>query len=924
MAEPSEAAPTGSAAAGQDVLLATKLHMPRPRPGFVPRPRLAGRLEEGLARGLVLVCAPAGSGKTVLLADWARRENRPVAWLSLDTGDNDPARFWRYVAAALDRVRPGIGEQVAVLLRGPQQPPLEAVVTTLINELVLLPGEVTIVLDDYNLIDAQPVHASIAFLLGRLPPGLRLVLASRADPPLSLARLRADGRLAELRADELRFTLDETGVFLREATGLDLPATSVAAFQDRTEGWVAGLQLAALSLRGQGDVAGFVATFSGSHRYVLDYLTEEVLAHQSEQVRGFLLETSVLDQLCGPLCDAVTGQPGSQALLETLERANLFLVALDEVRGWWRYHHLFADLLRVRLAQERPGRVPELHRAAAAWHEQHGLADDAVRHALAAGDVDWAARLIEQHVEMLIRRSEGETLRRWLSALPASSVRTRARLGLAQAVSALVRGQVEEVEPLLDDAERAFAATGDEPHEPSVGRALSVLANVPALIAFLRADVARLRGDAACADDFGRQALARLDDGDWLLGTHVRWNLAVANWLRGRVGQAERDLAEVAAERRAAGEGYPAIRVCYDLGQVQRAQGRLEAALGTYQEALSGASLQLPHLGMAHVGLAGLLYERDELAAALDHATRGVMLCRHLAFTQPLAAGLAIVARIRQARGEVAGALEFMSEAGQVESSPQVAALLNPVPSWQARLLLAQGDIAAATRWTRERGLGAGDEPSYPREPEYLVLARVLLARNLPRQALPLLERLLDAAVSDGRIGSVIEIRALQALALAADGEPASAVETLAEALTLGCPQGYVRVFADEGAPMGVLLGRLIAAQRAEQTPARGVPLGCLARLAQAVAGEHAMPGPRPGSRPGAASAVPGLVEQLTGRELEVLGMLAAGTPNQGIAGELVITLDTVKKHVSHVLGKLGAANRTEAVARARELGLIP
>jgi LuxR family transcriptional regulator, maltose regulon positive regulatory protein len=923
MAEPSEAVPTGSAATGQDLLLATKLHVPRPRPGFVPRPRLTGRLEEGLARGLVLVCAPAGSGKTVLLADWAHRENRPVVWLSLDTGDNDPARFWRYVAAALDRVRPGIADQIAALLRGGQQPPLETVVTTLINELAARPGEVIIILDDYQLIDSQPVHGSIAFLLDRLPPGLRLVLASRADPPLSLARLRAGGRLAELRADELRFTLDQTGVFLRDATGLDLPATSVAAFQDRTEGWVAGLQLAALSLRGQADVAGFVETFSGSHRYVLDYLTEEVLARQSEQVRGFLLETSVLDQLCGPLCDAVTGQPGSQALLEALERANLFLVALDEVRGWWRYHHLFADLLRVRLAQERPGRVPELHRAAAAWHEQHGLADDAVRHALAAGDVDWAARLIEQHVEMLIRRSEGETLRRWLSALPASSVRTRARLGLAQAVSAIVRGQVEEVEPLLDDAERAFAATGDEPHEPSVGRALSVLANVPALIAFLRADVARLRGDAACAVDFDRQALAQLDDGDWLLGTHVRWNLAVANWMRGRVGQAEHDLAEVAAERRAAGEGYPAMRVCYDLGQVQRAQGRMEAALGTYQQALEvtgAASSQLPHLGMAHVGLAGLLYERDELAAALDHATRGVMLCRHLAFTQPLAAGLAIVARIRQARGDTAGALEFMSEAGRVESSPQVVALLNPVPSWQARLLLAQGDITAATRWTQERGLGAGDEPSYPREPEYLVLARVLLARNLPRQALPLLERLLDAAASDGRVGSVIEIRALQALGLAADGEQASAVEALAEALTLGCPQGYVRVFADEGAPMGALLGQLIAAQRAEQAPARGVPLSCLARLAHAFAGERAMPA----SRPGAATAVPGLVEQLTGRELEVLGMLAAGTPNQAIAGELVITLDTVKKHVSHVLGKLGAANRTEAVVRARELGLIP
>ncbi len=832
--DPPVAAPTGVAVSGQDVLLATKLHVPRPQPGFVPRPRLVEALGEGLARGRVLVCAPAGFGKTALLADWARGGGRPVAWLGLDGGDNDPARFWRYAVAALDRARPGLAERVGPLLGPPPPRSFEGLVTGLINELAVQPGpdEVLLVLDDYHLIDSGPVHESVAFLLENLAPGLHLVVSSRADPPLPLPRLRARGQLAELRAAELRFTTEEAAALLGAAAGPGLPGTAVAALTARTEGWAAGLQLAALSLWGQADPAGFVAEFTGSHRFVLDYLTDEVLHGQTGQVRAFLLETSVLERLSGELCDAVTGRAGSQAMLHHIERAGLFLVPLDEVRGWWRYHHLFADLLRARLEREQPGRVQELHRAAAAWSDEHDLGDDAVRHALAAGDAAWAAQLVERHVDALLRRSEGVTLRRWLSTLPVGVLRARPRLCLAQGFNAVVSGQVEAIEPLLDDAERAFAATGSQPPEPPVGPPGGVLADVPAGIAFLRAELARLRGDAARAVDWARQARAQLGDSDFYLRTLIRANLAVADWLRGRLGQAERSLAEALAERRAAGEGYLATRVCHDLGQVQRAQGNLDAALATYRQALDIAgevSSQPPHLGMAHVGLAEVLYERDELAAALDHATRGVTLCRQLAFTPPLATGLAILARIRQAQGDAAAALEAMGEAGQVELSPQVIALLNPVPSQRARLLLAQGDVRAAAQWAKVAGLGPDDEPDYPRERGYLLLARVLLAQDRPGPALTLLQRLLATAASQGRTGSIIEIQALRALALAARRDHASALGALAEALTPACRQGYVRVFADEGAPMHALLARLSAAQRDQRAPARGVHAGYLA-----------------------------------------------------------------------------------------------
>ncbi len=914
-----------------DALLATKLHVPRPQPGFVPRPRLVDALDQGLARGRVLVCAPAGFGKTALLADWARGGGRPVAWVGLDGGDSDPARFWRYAVAALDGARPGLAGRV-----GPAPSrSFEGLVTALINGLATDAGQgdVLLVLDDYHLVDAGPVHESVAYLLENLPPGLQVVVSGRADPPLPLARLRARGQLAELRAADLRFTPEEAAALLGEATGRGLPAAAVTALVARTEGWAAGLQLAGLSLRGHEDPAGFAAAFSGSHRFVLDYLADEVLDGQTEQVRAFLLETSVLERLSGELCDAVTGRADSQAILQDIERAGLFLVPLDEVRGWWRYHHLFADLLRARLLAEQPGRVQALHRAAAAWCDEHDLADDAVRHALAAGDAAWAARLVERHVETLLGRSEGATLRRWLSALPAESVRDRPRLCLAQAFGAAQGLQVEALEALLGDAERALAMSGDEPYWDPAGRAVSVLANIPAGIAFLHAVLARLRGDAALATEYNQRALAELGEDDWLMRSFVRWNQAVADWLGGRLGPAERGLAEVLAERRAADEavrrvggepaevlrgveggagffaGFLAMRVCYDLGRVQRAQGNLDAALATYREALgaAGENSQQPPLGMAHVGLAEVLYERNELADALGHATFGVALGRQLVFTPPLVAGLAVVARIRQSDGDAAGALAALGEAGQVELSPQVLALLNPQ---RARLLLAHGDVPAAARLTSAAGLRPDDEPDYPREPEYLVLARVLIAQNDPGPALTLLQRLLDAATSQGRTGSIIEIQALRALALAARGDHAGALGALTEALTLARPGGYVRVFVDEGEPMRALLAQLSAARR--------IDAGYMATLLRAGGRAAAVP-PRRG-----AAAPPGLAEPLTDRELEVLRLLAAGRSNQRIAHELVVALDTVKKHVTHLLGKLGAANRTEAVARARDLGLIP
>jgi LuxR family maltose regulon positive regulatory protein len=915
-------------AAEQDALLATKLHVPQSRPDLIPRPRLAERLDEGLAHRLTLLCATAGYGKTVLLADWVRRGRHRVAWLSLDAGDNDPARFWRHGLAALDQVRPGLAEQVRPLLGPPAPASYELLVTALINELAAEPeaGRALLVLDDYHLIDSSAVHTSLGFLLEHQPPGLSLVLTSRTDPPLALARLRGRGQLAELRAADLRFTVDEAVALLQQGvavSGAVLPEAAVAALVTRTEGWAAGLQLAALSLHGQVDAAGFMAAFTGSHRYVLDYLTEEVLLQQTEQVRTFLLETSVLGRLSGDLCDAVTGRTGSQSLLERVERAGLFLVPLDEVRGWWRYHHLFADLLRARLQQEQPDRAVLLHHNAALWCQEHGLPEDAIGHAVDAGEMTWAARLIEQYADALIYlRGEGPTVQRWLARLPAALIASRPRLLLAQAALADASGHVEEGEIMLDAAERASAQAAGEPFEPTVGRATSMLVNVPAAIALDRGYLAELRGDASATAAFAAQALAELSEDEWMLKSIATGLLASADWLRGRLAEAEGGFAPSMEGWQAAGQFTMIAWGCHHLGQVQRGQGRLDAAARTCQQALERSAVSgrapLAVAGPAYVGLAEVAYQRNELGTALDQVTEGVALCRQFVYTAPLASGLATLAWIRQASGDSAGALEAIGEA--MLAAPVPPGLVNPIPAQRARLLLAQGDLAAAAGWAQDRGLTADDEPDYAREPGHLLLARVLLAQGRPGPALALLDRLHAAAVTQERTGSLVEIGALRALALAAGGQETAAMTVLSEALTLASPQGYVRLFADEGPPMARVLAWLIAA-RPEGQAAAGVPPGYLAQLQHACDAEPTGPSRPSGQAPATA---PGLAEQLTRRELEILEMLATGMSNQAIADQLFVALDTVKKHVSHVLSKLGAANRTAAVTRARELGLIP
>ena len=931
MAEPASKAPPVVGVLEPGVLLATKLHVPRSRPGHVARPLLMGRLAEGIeSSGLVLVCSPAGFGKTTLLADWARTGQPSVAWLSLDDGDNDPARFWRHATAALDRVHPGITDRVTPLLGPPLPVSFEALVTALINELTDATETVVLVVDDYHLVQTPEVNQSLELLVEYLPPSLRLVIASRADPPMPLARWRARGQLAELRERDLRFTAEETAVLLGKVMGLELPAGSLAALAARTEGWAAGLQLAGLSLRDHADPAGFVASFSGSQRYVLDYLAEEVLDRQPEPLRRFLLETSVLERLSGGLCDAVTGRSDSQQLLEQIERANLFLIPLDEERRWWRYHQLFADLLRVRLHQERPERETELHRAAAAWYERHGTVDDAVGHARAAGDPGWVARLTECHFEAMLGRSEDATLRRWLETLPVEVAGSRPRLLLAQAFWALIGSRVEAVERLLDAAERAFADVGDEPYEPSVGRSASLVANVPAAIAQMRAAVAQLRGDPDQTLAFAHLSLAALDEGEWMLSSITRWYLIVAEWLAGRPAAAERgfasSLSSIAAWR---SNGEPTLVAWgyYYLGRAQRAQAHLSAALRTYQEMLEAVAGEpdrpaMPAAGVAYVGMAEVDYERDELDSALEHATQGVALARRLGWTLPLAAGLSILARIRQAKGDPAGALEAIREAENVQLSDAVVGLLNPAPAWRARLDLANGQAEAAARWTRQRDLAPDDRPSYPRERDYLVLARVLLAQRTPEPAAAMLERWADLATSQGRTESIIELRALQALAHAARGDEPAALDALTEALALGAPAGYLRVLVDEGLPMAAVFRRLLAGQHLEQTlDAQAIPREYLALVAAAF--ERAGAPVRTSSRRGTL-VVPGLIDPLSERELQVLGLLADGRSNKAIAAELFISLDTVKSHVGHLLDKLGVANRTQAVARARELGLLP
>ncbi len=849
--------PAGGGPSRDGAVLATKLHVPRAHGTFVSRPRLLHALDAGSSSGrIVVVCAPAGFGKSALLAEWTRHAPLPVAWLSLDEADNDPARFWRHVLAALDHAWPGVGSRLGGLLGPPAPATFHRFVAALINDLTGPESAVdggALVIDDLHAIDSPEVLESFAYLVEHRPTALGLLLGSRVDPPLPLARLRARNELTEVRAEQLRFTIDESAALVRGAAGIDMSGDDVAALTARTEGWAAGLQLACISLGGAADPAGFIATFSGSHRFVLDYLTEEVLERQPAAVTEFLLQTSLLDRLSAPLCDALTGRADGQEMLEHLERNNLFLVALDDVREWWRYHHLFAELLRARLLQQRPDRVKHLHNVASVWHEEHGLVDAAMHHAMQAGDFSRVADLLERHADELLLRSQGMTVGRWLSTLPEGIVTARTRLLLVRARLRLLDGRADEAQTALDAAQRALASSAGsiDGYLASLDSGASLLANVPATIAIDRAYLAVLRGDADAAVAHASDALLSTKDGEWMLRSHARGYLALAHWLQGRPAEAERLLVESIGQWRAACERDLAVRGCHHLGQIQRAQGRLDDAADAYRHAIEVASTSggtSPTAGIGHVGLAELAYDRGDLDLAQRHAEEGIAAGRQLAYRQPLATGLAIMAWIQQARGEERLARSTMDEAVRLGPMHGVTSLLNPVPAQWALLRLAQGDVAAAAVWVDERGVRPDDEVAHAREPDHLVLARVLLAQGSTTEAAALLDRLHAAAVAQGRSGNAREIAALRSLAT----------------------------------------------------------------------------GARPSTTGRRVTRIPGLVDQLTARELEVLELLASGRSNQDIAATLFVSLDTVKKHVSRVLDKLGAANRTQAVARARELNIVP
>ena len=902
-------------------LLVTKLHIPPLRPELVSRPRLVERLNQGLgpgisrstdvsagwfARKLTLVSAPAGFGKTTLLSEWLRGKlaaTQPlqVAWLSLDPGDNDPARFLAYLVGALEGLEPGLGEGVLGAYRSPQPPPTEALLAALINELARLPAPSVLVFDDYHLIEAQPVHGMMDFLLEHLPSQMHLVIATRADPPLALSRLRARGQMTEVRIDDLRFDPVEAMAFFSRAIGLDLPSEQISVLHARTEGWIAGLQLAALSMESRGagqgarDPSGFVRAFAGDDRYVVDYLLEEVLHHQPEPVQVFLLQTSILSRLGASLCNAVTGRSDSREILQTLERTNLFVVALDPQRAWYRYHQLFADLLRQRLGLSQPEQIPVLHRRASEWYERNGWQAEAVEHALAAGDFERAAQLVVRYQWGMVARGERATVLGWLRALPGEMVRARPRLCLSAAWGLMAAMELDAVEPRLRDAERAVGAL------PRADRDPALLGE----IATIRATVNSLRGDVPESIEQARDALELLPEEGLFLRGIVANVLGTGYEASGETAAAGRAFAEAAELCRQAGNPVMALIALCNLGRMQELQGQLRRAWITYRQALEFAAHQeeppLPVTGLARVGLGMLQFEWNNLPGAVRHLQEGLQLGRRLGIVEIQVVAHTALAQVYQVQGETSRALQAIREAERLEQEYRVSAgTAARMAASRARLSIMRGDLAAAARWARQSGLDLDADVPYPREYEQITLAWLLLAQDQPVQAVKLLESLLPPAQVQGRVGSVIEILALLALSRQAQGEMDLALAALAKSLSLAESEEYIRTFVNKGKPMADLLQRFVVS--AAPSPYASDLLALFDLHARGV-------------KP--------LVEPLTDRELEVLRGIAAGLSNREIAAELVITVGTTKWHINNIFGKLQVRRRTEAVARARELDLL-
>jgi LuxR family maltose regulon positive regulatory protein len=903
-------------------LLDTKLYAPRRPKGLVARPHLTDRVQRGTQSKLTLVSAPAGFGKSTLLGEWlgvAQANGSVTAWLSLDSGDNQPVEFWTHVIAALRTVAPTVGTKSLTLLESPD-PSIEAVLAPLLNELNGLPDDIVLVFDDYHAIESPDIQVGVAYLLEHLPGNVHLVIATRADPALPLARLRARGDLVEIRAVDLRFTPDEAGAFLNGVMTLGLTAQDVAVLEGRTEGWIAAIQLAGLSMQGREDIAGFIARFAGDDRYIVDYLVEEVLQRQPEQVRTFLLETSILSRLSGPLVDAVTGQEGGKAMLEALERQNLLLVPLDDRREWYRYHHLFADVLEAHLRDERPDDLPALHQRAAEWFERTGERGEAIRHAIAGRNLERAADLIELAMPASGRGRQEATLRGWLDALPDELIRARPVLSNGYAGSILVRGQTDGVEARLQDAERWLEVMADGPvgetRERPAGMVVAdedAFRRLPGALAIHRAGLARLGGDVAGTIAHARRALDLIDANDDLGQGAASALLGLAYWTNGDLEAASSLYAGALARIEKAGFRSDAIGVSLALADMRIAQGRLHDAMRTYERGLEIASDQegvsLRGAADMHVGISEILRQRDDLEGAARHLQQATDLGEANGLPQNPYRSRVAAAGIRQAEGDPEAALQLLAEADRLyatDYSPEV----RPVGAMRARVWISNGRLSEARSWALERGLSADDELDYVREFEHLVLATLILAEGARNrsddtigESIDLLARLLVAADDGGRTGSVIEILVVQALAHRARNDVPGALASLERAVTLAEPEGYVRVFADEGPAMAALL-RTATQRRNASSYLRRL-------LAATVTPASRAPVDQP------------LIEPLSERELEVLRLLQSDLDGPDMARDLTVSLATVRTHTRNVYAKLGVNNRRAAVRRAGELGLL-
>jgi LuxR family maltose regulon positive regulatory protein len=924
-----------------DPLLATKLAIPPARPALVARPRLIARLVAGLQGPLTLLSAPAGSGKTTLLSSWRTTpegQKLSVAWVSLDEGDNDPTRFWRYVLTALDRSVPGAGASALALLRASAEPSMEAVLTSLLNALSALDRDIVLILDDYHVIAAEPIHRTLAFLIEHLPPYLHLLLATRADPPLPLARLRGRGDVTELRAADLRFTAEEATAFLQQIMGLSLSADDVEALAVRTEGWIAGLQLAGLSLQGRppAEAATFIAAFTGSHRYLVDYLMDEVLLRQSAEVQSFLVHTCILERLCAPLCAAVIDGDdpkaesiaASQEMIEALERNNVFLIPLDDERRWYRYHHLFADTLRrLHIVTVAVPEASVLHRRAGIWFEQHGLLHEAIGHTLAAGAHEHAADLIGRAARTLGARGEIQTISTWLRALPETTLRARPQLSVMYAWLLVDMRDPHGAEQYLQYAEAALTTAATEEAR-----------YLRAVIAAGRAIILVTTGDASLAIPQAQAALDGLDTTDVRARSIAAIALGLAFLSQGAANEAAEAFRHVAVVNRAT--SYPLFMVLAFVGEAcaRRAAGALGPALATYEQAIAW-SAEHPHppllVGSLYTGLADILRERNELDVALDRATHGISLATALGAVRAErwiewhVCDLLVLARIKQAQGDLSGALTLVHEAQDKLKGFGAISFAAILAAFEAQLHLAQGDLDSAVQWLRSAEVHEAP-PRFGLTPQFFVYAyehleiapiQVLIAQgsasrdSVPvRRALTLLGRLREKTERSDLAWRRVKTLALQALAHYILGEAAPALAALEPALALAEPEGYVRVFVDEGRPMAALL---------RQGHAHGMLPHVMATLLAAFDGQEPGSTAQPTVRAPTSAGGPSVAEPLTERERDVLRLLAAGRSNPEIARILYVEVNTVKTHVKSLFGKLGVHSRVQAAQRAQELGLL-